>query len=116
MLSFYYPLIIRSWQNTASTPNDTRMAPLTGVSMKVFHSQRAYIKEHPQYREAYEIGVTYFRRRWGDRLLWQTIALARGGDWAQAFKFLLVLLRFYPQGVLQVLHHKLSRVMLGNHG
>ena len=49
-------------------------------------------------------------------MLWQTIALARGGDWAQAFKFLLVLLRFYPQGVLQVLHHKLSRVMLGNHG
>lgn len=84
-------------------------------SMKVFHSQRAYIKEHPQYREAYETGVAYFRKKWGEPLLWQTIALSREGDWAQAFKLLLVLLRFYPQGVMQVLHHKLSRVMLGNH-
>jgi glycosyltransferase involved in cell wall biosynthesis len=85
-------------------------------SMKVFHSQRVYVRQHPQYRDAYETGVAHFRQAWGERLLWQTIALARAGGWARALKFFWVLLRYYPQGLRRVVLQKTARVVSGHHG
>jgi hypothetical protein len=85
-------------------------------SMKVFRSQRAYVKQYPQYRDAYETGVAHFQRAWGEPLLWQTIALARAGGWARALKLFWVLLRYYPRGLRQAVCQKVARIASGKHG
>ena len=82
-------------------------------SVKVFHSQRGYVRKHPEYREAYATGVTYFRTKWGEPLLQHTLARARSGEWHQALKFALVLLRYYPWGVMNLVHQKVRGGLLG---
>jgi GT2 family glycosyltransferase len=79
-------------------------------AMEMLRSQADAVEGHPEYEQARRAGVEHRRRMYGDPLVWATVAAARSHDWQQARKFLRVLLRWYPQGVLSLIRHKMERL------
>jgi hypothetical protein len=68
--------------------------------------QWRFVRGHRFYEEAYYDGMAFLRARYGERALWQMVADARSGQWAQALKAFWVLLRCYPTGLLVLFKDK----------
>ncbi len=78
-----------------------------------FHVMRAqwrFVRGHRLYEDAYYEGIARSRARYGERALWQMVADARSGQWAQAFKAVWVLLRCYPAGLVSLFKGKARRL------
>ena len=78
-------------------------------NMAALRSQRKRVKEDARYRQAYRAGVLLWRDWHGAPVVNQVRAHLLGGRWWQGLKGLLVLLRYYPQGILLVANRGVER-------
>jgi glycosyltransferase involved in cell wall biosynthesis len=83
----------------------------TGI--RVLRSQWPYVKGKPAYEEAYRQGIQQYQTACGPPLSWQTVEAVRRGDWRRMLGNLAVLVRYYPQGIVELARHKLARVLSG---
>jgi glycosyltransferase involved in cell wall biosynthesis len=79
-------------------------------AMEMLRSHADAVEGHPEYEQALRAGLEHRRHMYGDPLIWATVAAVRSRDWQQAMKFLRVLLRWYPQGVLSLIRNKMDRL------
>jgi hypothetical protein len=79
-------------------------------AMEMLRSQADAVEGHPEYEQALRAGVEHRRRMYGDPLIWATVAAARSRDWQRSMKFLWVLLRWYPEGVVSLIRRKMDRL------
>lgn len=80
-------------------------------SLSVLRSQWKYARGNKRAREAYRAGVANWRNLYGTKLLTSVRSRAAAGDWARAARAGLVLLRYYPGGVVHKLIQHSSRMM-----
>jgi glycosyltransferase involved in cell wall biosynthesis len=71
-------------------------------NMAALRSQRKRVKEDARYRQAYRAGERLWRDWHGAPVVNQVRAHLLEGRWWQGLRGLLVLLRYYPQGILLV--------------
>ena len=67
------------------------------------------VRGNPHYEEAYYDGMAFLRARYGERALWQMVADVRTCKWRQVFKAFWVLLRCYPNGLLNLFKLKVQK-------
>lgn len=83
-------------------------------ALSVLQSQWKYIKGRKEYEKAYRTGIKFWRSLFGDPLVSEVGRRLAHGEWRQALKGMLALLRCHPRGfgtfVLRTCHHVLSRV------
>ena len=79
-------------------------------AVRVLRSEYPYVKGHPVYEQAWQEGLERRRRMYGEPLLWATVAAARSGDVRRTLRFLSVLIRCYPRGLVTVMRHKVSEL------
>jgi glycosyltransferase involved in cell wall biosynthesis len=107
-----YPLVchhttIAEYRRHATQTTKQNAFMLTWM-MKVLSGERRYVRQHPQYREAYRTGIQYRAQAWGEPLLWDMVRRFRGGDWKDALYDLICLLRYYPQGLAEFIWQKMG--------
>jgi len=71
-------------------------------NMAALRSQRKRLKEDARYKDAYKAGKRLWRDWHGAPVANQVRAHLQEGRWWQGLKGMLVLLRYYPQGILLV--------------
>jgi len=71
-------------------------------NMAALRSQRKRVKEDARYKDAYKAGERLWRDWHGAPVVVQVRAHLQEGRWWEGLKGLLVLLRYYPQGILLV--------------
>jgi glycosyltransferase involved in cell wall biosynthesis len=79
------------------------------TSLTALRKQRRHVKGNKQYEEAYKAGVRNRRLRYGDRLVDEVRAHVREREWKRALKGILVLLRYYPQGIALLNERRMDR-------
>ena len=84
-------------------------AVMLSTSMAVLRKQRKHVKGNKQYEEAYKAGIEIRRGAYGDRLVDQVRAHLREGEWKRALGGLVVLVRYYPQGILLLDERRMER-------
>jgi len=77
----------------------------TGV--QVMRYQWPYVKGNAVYEACYKSGVRQYQKACGPPLVWQMVADVRARRWRQGMRKLSVLLRFYPEGLKELVGHKL---------
>jgi glycosyltransferase involved in cell wall biosynthesis len=77
-------------------------------AVAVLRSEYPHVKGHPVYEQAWQEGLERRRYLYGEPLLWATVAAARSGDVGRTLRFLSVLIRCYPRGLVMVMRHKVS--------
>jgi glycosyltransferase involved in cell wall biosynthesis len=77
-------------------------------SIRALRLQRPYIKGHTVYQEAYRHGIRRCRLLYGDPLVWKMVSVAKAGEWRTALSYLSVLVQRHPQGLAEMLQHKLQ--------
>src|ERR671920_2145266 len=90
--------------NMSSNP-----ARMLRASLSVLRKQRRHVKGNKKYEEAYKAGIRNRRWRYGDRLVDEVRAHVREREWKRAFKGILVLLRYYPQGIALLNERRMER-------
>jgi glycosyltransferase involved in cell wall biosynthesis len=83
---------------------------LEGV-FRVYRLERRFVKAHPEYLEAYQAGIKALQDSAGEPLIWQMVSAARSANWKLAIHLLVLLLRFYPDGIANLLRHKLAKAL-----
>lgn len=78
----------------------------TGV--QVMRYQWPYVKGNAMYEACYKSGVRQYQKACGPPLVWQMVADVRARQWRGAIKKLSVVLRFYPEGLKELVGHKLA--------
>jgi glycosyltransferase involved in cell wall biosynthesis len=79
--------------------------------IQVLRNQRPYLDRHPQYRSAYRMGIRHTQQTWGTPIVWDMLGAVRMRRARRVAQCLAVLLRWYPQGLFEIVHHKVA-VML----
>ena len=79
------------------------------TSLTALRKQRRHVKGNKQYEEAYKAGIRNRRWRYGDRLVDEVRAHVREREWKRAFKGILVLLQYYPQGIALLNERRMER-------
>jgi glycosyltransferase involved in cell wall biosynthesis len=79
--------------------------------LQVLWAQRPHIRGNRAYREAYRTGIRHTKQTWGIPLAWEMVVAAREGRVRRAAQCLWVLLRLYPQGLADLLQHKMSVIL-----
>jgi glycosyltransferase involved in cell wall biosynthesis len=95
--------------------NMSRNHPLMLKSaLSVLQSQRKHIKGHKEHEKAYQTGIKFWQSLFGDPLVTELRGRLAHGEWRQAMREMLVLLRCYPRGfgafASQVCHRVLFKV------
>jgi glycosyltransferase involved in cell wall biosynthesis len=73
-------------------------------SLTALQGQWRYVKANPQYKEAYRMGLRFWRRHYGGRLATEIPDQIRLGLWKRALFGIALLLRYYPKGLVAFLH------------
>jgi chromosome segregation ATPase len=68
-------------------------------SVGVLRSQREHVRRQKHYEEAYKAGIKWEQGKFGDPLVEEVRAQVKEGKWRRALRGVLVLLRYYPQGL-----------------
>jgi hypothetical protein len=96
--------------------NMTRDAALMlSAVVTVLRRQRPYLAAKRRYREAYKVGLRFWRELYGDPLVKQIEELLWREDRRRATKGLLVLWRYHPRGFASVLRTSLLCVIRKPH-
>ena len=67
----------------------------------VLRSQRKFVRRNPQDKEALEQGIQVMQDFYGEPLVGQIREASRAGHWQQAVRGLLILLTYWPQGLVK---------------
>jgi glycosyltransferase involved in cell wall biosynthesis len=76
--------------------------------IEVLRSQRPYLDRHPQYREAYRLGIRHTQQIWGTPIVWDMLGALRMGQVRRGLQCLAVLLRWYPKALVELLQRKVA--------
>ena len=87
-------------------------ARMLRASLTVLRKQRRHAKGNKKYEEAYKAGTRNRRWRYGDRLVEEVRAYAREREWKRALESILVLVRYYPQGIALLNRHRMERHLM----
>ena len=79
-------------------------------AVAVLRAEYPHVKGHPVYEQAWQEGLERRRYLYGEPLLWATVAAARSGDVRRTLRFMSVLIRCYPRGLLDLARHKVRRL------
>src|ERR671910_3084201 len=91
----------------------TRNLPrMLSHSVEVLRSQREQVKGRKDYEEARKDGLRWDRGKYGDPLVEEVRAQLKEGEWGRALGGLLVLVRYYPQGLALLSERRTERRML----
>jgi hypothetical protein len=74
-------------------------ALMLSTSVGVLRSQREHVRRQKHYEEAYKAGIKWEQGKFGDPLVEEVKAQVKEGKWRRALRGVLVLLRYYPQGL-----------------
>jgi glycosyltransferase involved in cell wall biosynthesis len=97
----------RRYDNQMSRQWDVMLQSTIGV----LRAQRRAVRGMPAYEEAYREGLRQCRLHYGERAVWQMVALARSGNFRDAGRHFAVLASCYPQGLLSLIRGKVSRML-----
>ena len=81
-------------------------------NLTALRSQRTYVKNDRRYWEAYKAGVNLWQDWYGDPLVEEVRAQLKEGKWGRALRGVLVLVRYYPQGLALLSERRTERRML----
>ena len=87
-------------------------ARMLRASLTVLRKQRRHVKGYKKYKESYKAGIRNRRWRYGDRLVDEVRAQVRERQWKRAFEGILVLLRYYPQGIALLNERRMERHLM----
>ena len=87
-------------------------ARMLRASLTVLRKQRRHVKGNNKYEEAYKAGTRNRRWRYGDRLVEEVRAHAREREWKRALEGILVLVRYYPQGIALLNRQRMERHLM----
>src|SRR5918995_7521166 len=91
----------------------TRNLPrMLSHSVEVLRSQRGHVKGRKDYEEARKDGLRWDRGKYGDPLVEEVKAQLKEGEWGRALGGVLVLVRYYPQGLALLSERRTERRML----
>lgn len=80
--------------------------------MRMYESHRHYIRKHRKYERLYQEAIVFPREQFGETLLWEMGIRARAGDVTKVIRYLWLLLRFYPRGLVNHIRRIFSRRVL----
>jgi glycosyltransferase involved in cell wall biosynthesis len=83
-------------------------------TVAVLRGERRWVRGNPRAQAARRRGLRAFQQVYGDPLVDEIRLQVREGEWRQALRGLVVLLRYYPRGFLMHVWKKASRVALGH--
>jgi glycosyltransferase involved in cell wall biosynthesis len=111
----YYPIychheVVAEYRRHAAQTSMHSEAMLKG-GVAALRAQRPYLDRDPRYREAYLAGVRHMQQTWGSPVVWEMVSAFREGQRRRAVHCFMVLGQFYPQGLLDLLHHKMAAVL-----
>ena len=78
-------------------------ALMLSSSVTALRSQRRHAKRDERFSKAYRTGMRFWQDAYGNPLIEEVRARARKRDWQQALQGILVLLQYYPRGLLALL-------------
>ena len=92
----------------------TRNLPrMLSHSVGVLRSQGKYLRKHlkgdKRYEEAYKAGLRFEQGNFGDPLVNEVRSALRGRAWKRAIRGVLVLVRYYPQGLTLLSERRMER-------
>jgi glycosyltransferase involved in cell wall biosynthesis len=90
--------------------SQNRSAMLAGM-MDVLRLQKPYVREHPEYRDAYREGERRYPGFYGDRLVEELRDHYHAGRWRQVLDGLTDLIRHYPQGARELAGARVRRMI-----
>lgn len=82
---------------------------MLSTAMAMLQSQWRYVKDRPDYEQAWRAGASFRQQLYGPALTWAMVASARSGNWSRALRCFGILLRWYPQGLLSLVRLKMGR-------
>jgi glycosyltransferase involved in cell wall biosynthesis len=74
-----------------------------------YQSQWRHVQGHKVYEEAYWQGLSQVHSHYGEKAVWQMVGHLRNGEWVKFVKVGAVLMRCYPQGVVNLVYGKVAR-------
>ncbi len=78
-------------------------------AMTVLRSQWPYVKGRADYERAWREGFHVRQEMYGPPLSWSWVAAVKAGEWRRARRLLRVLLRWYPQGLIDIVQQKIRK-------
>ena len=81
---------------------------MLSTGIQVMRYQWPYVKGNAVYEACYKSGVRQYQEACGPPLVWEMVAHVRARRWQQAIKKLSVLVRFYPEGLKELVVQKLA--------
>jgi glycosyltransferase involved in cell wall biosynthesis len=85
------------------------------TTLRVLGRQREHLRGDAGLEEAYQEGVVFWQRLYGDPLLEELVTRLRAGrSWRVAAHLLVVLLRYYPRGLVR-LAGRFTKRLIGHH-
>jgi hypothetical protein len=78
-------------------------------TLTVLCSQWKYVRTNERYRRSYEAGVRFWQGMFGEPLIDELTSYAQEREYQRVMRGLLVLLRYYPRGLVSVLQRAAAR-------
>jgi glycosyltransferase involved in cell wall biosynthesis len=106
----YDSVIVEYRQHTANMSRNAAL--MLEATYTVLHSQRRYIKSHPEYKMAYRQGIQLVQNAYGSLLVDEVLSQVKNRCWKQAAIGVLTILRYYPYGFWQCLYRGVSKTAI----
>jgi glycosyltransferase involved in cell wall biosynthesis/peptidoglycan/xylan/chitin deacetylase (PgdA/CDA1 family) len=101
-IHFHDVVIAEVRQHHANMTSNTAL--MLRSNLTALQKQWRHVKANDQYKEAYRAGLRFWRTHYGERLAAELPNQIRLGKWKRALSGIVLLLRYYPQGLTAVLH------------
>jgi glycosyltransferase involved in cell wall biosynthesis len=89
------------------------LALMLRSSIDALRLQRPYLRRRPEYAQAYRDGLRQWRLFYGEPLVWEMVQAGKAGNWRTAGRQLSVLIRYYPEGLVNLVKCKLESLRTG---
>jgi glycosyltransferase involved in cell wall biosynthesis/peptidoglycan/xylan/chitin deacetylase (PgdA/CDA1 family)/SAM-dependent methyltransferase len=101
-IHFHDIVVAEVRQHHANMTSNTAL--MLRSNLTALQTQWQYVKANPEYKEAYRAGLRFWRTHYGGRLAAELPNRIRLGEWKRALSAIVLLLRYYPQGLAGALH------------
>jgi peptidoglycan/xylan/chitin deacetylase (PgdA/CDA1 family) len=101
-IHFHDVVVAEVRQHHANMTSNTAL--MLRSNLTALQTQWRYVKANPQYKEAYRAGLRFWRTHYGGRLAAELPNQIRLGEWKRTLSGIVLLLRYYPQGLAAVVH------------
>ena len=91
--------------------NSHKLAMMLTAAIKTLEAQRPYVKNRPEYQDAYRSGIRQRRSLYGETIFWQGVRAAKQRQWTEAVGCLSVLLRYDHSQLLHLPYRRLHQIL-----